>query len=93
MSRSAPNVQKMSEDLENNWEVLAEPIQTMLRKYGVPDAYEELKKMTRGKQVTKEDIYKFIETLDMLSEEDKRTLLELTPATYTGYAQDLAEGC
>ena len=49
--------------------------------------------MTRGKQVTKEDIYKFIETLDMLSEEDKRTLLELTPATYTGYAQDLAEGC
>ena len=93
MSRSAPNVQKMSEDLENNWEVLAEPIQTMLRKYGVPDAYEELKKMTRGKRVTKEALHEFIETLDMLSEEDKSTLLELTPATYTGYAQDLAEGC
>ena len=93
MSRSAPNVQKMSEDLENNWEVLAEPIQTMLRKYGVPDAYEELKKMTRGKRVTKEALHEFIKTLDMLSEEDKRTLLELTPATYTGYAQDLAEGC
>ena len=93
MSRSAPNVQKMSEDLENNWEVLAEPIQTMLRKYGVPDAYEELKKMTRGKRVTKEDLHKFIETLDMLSEEDKRTLLELTPATYIGYAQGLAYDC
>ncbi len=93
MSRSAPNVQKMSEDLENNWEVLAEPIQTMLRKYGVPDAYEELKKMTRGKRVTKEALHEFIKTLDMLSDEDKRTLLELTPATYTGYAQDLAEGC
>lgn len=86
MERSAPNRQKLAEDLENNWEVLAEPIQTMLRKYGVPDAYEKLKEMTRGKRVSREDIQKFVETLDMLSEEDKKALLKLTPAKYIGYA-------
>jgi adenylosuccinate lyase len=84
------NTDKISSDLESKWEVLAEPIQTMLRKYGIPDAYNQLKELTRGKDISKEAIHEFINSLDVLSEEDKKTLLELTPARYTGYASSLA---
>ena len=76
-------------DLESKWEVLAEPIQTMLRKYGIPDAYNQLKKLTRGKEISKEDIQKFINSLDVLSDEDKLTLLNLTPSTYIGLAKEI----
>ena len=70
---------------------MAEPIQTMLRKYGVPEAYNQLKELTRGKNISKEAIREFIESLDVLSEEDKNTLLELTPATYIGYAAKIVD--
>ena len=91
LSRSAPNVEKIEADLQNNWEVLAEPIQTMLRKYGNPNAYEILKNMTRGKNISKEDIQEFVKTLDFLSEEDRKAIMNLTPSNYTGYATELAD--
>lgn len=83
------NEEKIMKDLESKWEVLAEPIQTMLRKYGIPDAYNQLKKLTRGKEISKEDIQEFINSLDVLSDEDKLTLLNLTPSTYIGLAKEI----
>mgnify|MGYP004654444939 CR=1 FL=1 len=91
LKRCEANFEAISADLDDNWEVLAEPIQTMLRKYGISDAYEKLKELTRGKKITKEDIYAFVNSLDVLSEEDKATLLGLTPGTYIGYAEKIAE--
>ena len=78
-------------DLDNSWEVLAEPIQTMMRKYGMSEAYNTLKEMTRGKDISQEDILKFVASLSFLSAEDKETLSRLTPATYIGYAAYIAE--
>ncbi len=90
LKRYDVNVDVISADLEGSWEVLAEPIQTMLRKYGISDAYEKLKDLTRGKNITQEDIHTFVKGLAILSEQDKKTLLELTPETYTGYAEKIA---
>lgn len=86
LDKVAVNTAKIAADLESKWEVLAEPIQTMLRKYGIPDAYNQLKELTRGKSITKEAIQEFIKSLDVLTEEDKNTLLNLTPSTYVGLA-------
>lgn len=91
LKKVVPNKAKLKEDLNTRWEVLAEPIQTMLRKYGVQDAYNRLKEMTRGKSISKEAIQEFVESLNMLSEEDKNTLLDLTPESYIGYAKMIAE--
>ena len=85
------NVEKLSADLAERWEVLAEPIQTVLRKYGIPDAYNQLKELTRGKDISKEAIHDFIKSLDVLSEEDKSTLLNLTPSDYVGLASEIVE--
>ena len=85
------NKEKLAADLNEKWEVLAEPIQTMLRKYGVPDAYDTLKALTRGKSISKEDILKFAESLDVLSDEDRETLVNMTPASYIGKASALAK--
>ena len=63
----------------------------MLRKYGVPDAYDQLKKLTRGKGISKEAIQEFVKSLDILSSEDKKKLLELTPSTYIGLAEKIVE--
>ena len=90
LKRCEANFEAISADLNDNWEVLAEPIQTMLRKYGISDAYEKLKELTRGKKITEEDIHSFVNSLDVLSEEDKATLLNLTPDTYIGFAEDIA---
>ncbi|XP_044461057.1 adenylosuccinate lyase-like [Mangifera indica] len=79
----------LSEDLNQAWEVLAEPIQTVMRRYGVPEPYEKLKELTRGKAVTRERIREFILGLE-LPEEAKASLLNLTPHTYVGAAVDLA---
>ena len=89
LKRVAVNESKISADLNSKWEVLAEPIQTMLRKYGIPDAYDQLKELTRGKDISKETIHEFIKTLDVLSDEDRETLLSLTPSGYTGLASDI----
>lgn len=93
LKRVTVNEEKISEELDNKWEVLAEPIQTMLRKYGVPDAYNKLKDFTRGKDISKEAIKEFIRTLDIegFSEEDRETLLNLSPDKYTGYASQITE--
>lgn len=82
------NLEKINEDLENNYEVLAEAIQTMLRKYGIIDAYSKLKDLTRGKKITKEIIQEFVSNLD-ISLEDKKILLNLTPKTYIGKSNKL----
>ncbi|XP_062154592.1 uncharacterized protein LOC133862751 [Alnus glutinosa] len=83
------NEAHLSEDLNQSWEVLAEPIQTVMRRYGVPEPYEKLKELTRGRAVTKESITEFIKGLD-LPEEAKTNLLKLTPHSYVGAAVELA---
>ena len=81
---------KINNELENSWMVLAEAIQTVLRVYGKPDAYNQLKEMTRGKEIGKEDILNFISGLP-ISDEDKHKLLKITPSSYTGYASKITE--
>ena len=79
----------LAEDLDHNWEVLAEPIQTVMRKVGMDHPYERLKELTRGRRVTAEIMRDFIAALP-LPKEDRSRLLKLTPATYIGLAAKLA---
>ena len=81
---------RMVEDLDANWEVLAEPVQTVMRRFGVPSAYEQLKTLTRGKGITREGMAEFVRGL-AIPEAEKQRLLELTPGTYTGKAAELAK--
>lgn len=83
------NESRLNEDLEQVWEVLAEPIQTVMRRYNVAGAYEKLKELTRGRVVSKESIREFTEGLE-LPEEAKVILLNLTPQAYIGEAEKLA---
>lgn len=84
------NPKQLQHDLEQNWEVLAEPIQTVMRRYGVSDAYEQLKELTRGKGgISKQSLHEFIDQLKIPAPEKQR-LLKLTPANYLGKAQELA---
>lgn len=78
-------------ELEDHWEVLAEPIQMLLRRHGVTNAYEKLKNYSRGKALTKEDIKIFIQELEEIPETEKNRLLDLTPSKYTGLASSLCE--
>jgi adenylosuccinate lyase len=80
---------RMLEDLEANWEVLAEAVQTVMRRYGLPDPYEQLKQLTRGKRIDSGAMRAFIRGL-ALPQGEKARLLELTPAGYVGKAADLA---
>ncbi len=91
LAKCVVNKDKLASDLNEKWEVLAEPIQTMLRKYGVPDAYDTLKTLTRGKNISKEDILKFAEGLEMLTDTDRTTLVNMTPSSYIGLANLLAD--
>ncbi len=84
------NKEKLALELDSNWEVLAEPIQTVLRKNGVSGAYEKLKELSRGKKVTQETTTAFLKQLK-LPPDDKKYLLELTPADYTGLAEKLVD--
>ena len=84
------NEQALADDLDAAWEVLAEPIQTVMRRYGVAGAYEKLKAATRGKTVQAADMHALIAGLD-IPQAEKERLLALTPATYTGKAQELAQ--
>jgi adenylosuccinate lyase len=85
------NPARLAEDLDAQWDVLAEPIQTVMRKYGIADAYEQLKELTRGKGgIRREDMQAFVKTLP-ISDADKKTLLEMTPANYIGAATSLAK--
>ena len=83
------NEARLAEDLDHNWEVLAEPIQTVMRKVGMSRPYERLKELTRGRRVTAEIMRDFIAALP-LPKEDRSRLLKLTPATYIGLAAKLA---
>ena len=80
---------RMAEDLEANWEVLAEPVQQVMRKHGVADAYEKLKALTRGKRLDRRQLAAFVRALPIPAAA-KKTLLALTPAAYTGLAAELA---
>ena len=79
------NAARLAEDLDNSWEVLAEPIQTVMRRYGIEKPYEKLKELTRGQDMSQELIQAFVTQLD-LPEEARRELLALTPAAYIGNA-------
>ena len=83
------NPERLAADLDESWEVLAEPIQTVMRRYGIENPYEQLKELTRGKGITKEALREFIQGLTIPAEEKKR-LLDMTPASYIGLAAQLA---
>ncbi|WPH20426.1 adenylosuccinate lyase [Variovorax paradoxus] len=83
------NEEALAEDLDASWEVLAEPIQTVMRRFGVQGAYEQLKEVTRGKTVTAEALHGLIRSLD-IPEAEKERLLAMTPASYVGKAAELA---
>ena len=84
------NEERLAADLDANWEVLAEPIQTVMRKVGMDRPYERLKELTRGRRVTAEVMREFVAALP-LPKADKARLMALTPATYTGLAEKLAK--
>ncbi len=84
------NEAALAADLDASWEVLAEPIQTVMRRYGLPQPYEQLKKFTRGAAMTRELMQGFIQNLD-IPETEKERLLAMTPANYTGKAAELAK--
>jgi adenylosuccinate lyase len=84
------NEEALAGDLDAAWEVLAEPIQTVMRRYGLPNPYERLKELTRGKAITREAIASFIDSLELPAAEKKR-LKAMTPGTYTGLAGSLAK--
>jgi len=83
------NREAIDADLDASWEVLAEPIQTVMRRFGVQGAYEKLKEVTRGKTVRAEDLHALIRSLE-IPDAEKQRLLEMTPATYIGKAAELA---
>jgi adenylosuccinate lyase len=83
------NKDRIAADLEGAWEVLAEPIQTVMRRYGIPEPYEKLKALTRGRAIDQRALREFINTLDIPSDA-KTLLLELTPQSYLGNAGDQA---
>lgn len=84
------NADSLAADLNNNWEVLAEPIQTVMRRYGIEKPYEKLKELTRGHKVDQQAMQEFVRGLD-LPETAKAQLLELTPASYIGNAIEMAK--
>lgn len=90
ISKLEVNEQHLRDELDQNWEVLAEPIQTVMRRYGIEKPYEKLKELTRGKRVTVEAMRKFIDGLS-LPEAEKARLKEMTPESYIGYAVKLVE--
>jgi adenylosuccinate lyase len=89
LDRIAPNEQRLAEDLERAWEVLAEAVQTVMRLHGVPEPYEKLKALTRGRGIDQKSIRQFIAELD-IPEADRDRLLELAPSTYIGNAMQMA---
>ncbi|QYZ67751.1 MAG: adenylosuccinate lyase [Gammaproteobacteria bacterium (ex Lamellibrachia satsuma)] len=90
ISKLEANGEAMLQDLDGNWEVLAEPIQTVMRRYGIEKPYEKLKELTRGQRITPEDLQRFIEGLE-IPEEAKVSLKNMTPMSYIGNAVQQAE--
>ena len=91
LNKLEANPQRLADDLNNSWEVLAEPIQTVMRRYNIENAYDKLKDLTRGKGgINRESLKAFIQTLD-IPETEKQRLYQLSPETYTGKAAALAK--
>ena len=91
LNKLEANFDKLAEDLDASWEVLAEPIQTVMRRYGLENPYEQLKELTRGKGgINKASLHAFISTLNIPADA-KKALLEITPASYIGKATELAK--
>ena len=88
ISKLQANEAHVRDELNHNWEVLAEPYQTVMRRYGIANPYEKLKKLTRGREVNKETMLNFIDTLE-IPEEAKENLRKLTPETYIGIADKI----
>ncbi len=88
IGRVSVDMDSINNDLADVWEVLAEPVQTVMRKAGIENPYERMKALSRGKRITRDDLHAFISSL-ALPQEDKKRLLNLTPATYTGMAGKL----
>ncbi|MFJ1470419.1 MULTISPECIES: adenylosuccinate lyase [Massilia] len=84
------NPARLEQDLDANWEVLAEPVQTVMRRYGIENPYEQLKELTRGKGITRDALQEFIGKL-AIPQDAKDLLLAMTPANYTGLAAQLAK--
>ena len=89
LGKLSVNSERLQADLDGAWEVLAEAVQTVMRRHGLPNPYEQLKALTRGQGITEQSMRAFIATLD-LPEDAKQRLLQMTPATYTGLAGQLA---
>ncbi len=90
ISKLEVNEAAIAKDLDSNWEVLAEPVQTVMRRYGIEKPYEKLKELTRGQRINTQMMAEFIETLD-IPQEAKSLLLEMSPATYIGNAIEQAK--
>jgi adenylosuccinate lyase len=90
ISKLEINAAAMATDLDNNWEVLAEPIQTVMRRYGIEQPYEKLKALTRGQKINAATIREFVESLDM-PDAARKELIALTPASYIGNASEQAK--
>ena len=90
LSKLQLNTDKLAADLDSSWEVLAEPIQTVMRRYGIEEPYEKLKALTRGNVMDQSTIQSFIDSLDM-PEQAKADLKALTPANYIGSAEQQAK--
>ncbi|HGO5818487.1 TPA: adenylosuccinate lyase [Mannheimia haemolytica] len=90
ISKLEVNEQHLRDELNQNWEVLAEPIQTVMRRYGIEKPYEKLKELTRGKRVDETAMREFIDKLE-IPENEKNRLKEMTPASYIGYAVELVD--
>ena len=90
LNKLEANHARIAEDLDACWEVLAEPIQTVMRRYGLENPYEQLKALTRGKGISQQAIQEFVVGL-AIPEEAKQRLLAMTPASYTGKATELAQ--
>ncbi len=89
LNKLEADAERLHADLDANWELLAEPVQTVMRRYGVANPYEKLKELTRGKRVSREDMRRFIESLE-IPPDARSDLLDLTPSGYTGMASQLA---
>ncbi|MGJ4728673.1 adenylosuccinate lyase [Luteimonas sp. SDU101] len=89
LGKLGANPDRLEADLDASWEVLAEAVQTVMRRHGLPNPYEQLKALTRGQGITADSMRQFIQSLD-LPETDRQRLLDMTPASYTGLATELA---
>ncbi|TGG96077.1 adenylosuccinate lyase [Natronospirillum operosum] len=89
ISKLEANQERLDRDLDQAWEVMAEAVQTVMRRYGIPEPYEKLKAFTRGKAITRDSMIEFVRSLDLPAPEKER-LLAMTPATYIGNAAEQA---